>query len=275
MTTLSRPDRLCIDELLGMSGGYVMDLSNRELADLVREELGAEIEDWAYAVRGTSKAKRLRCLIEAIEPADAARLLRALWDHREHRGWTPGDVVEPRPSVVRGRFMAVVERLERQIGASDTAALSRFDESATLEELIAAINRDVAIGAHAAAVDRLHTYSCKRFAHLLRGVGLDCEREEPLHSRVGKYAKHLNASRNLRPITVQILKNSTGVLQAFNDVRNNASFAHDNEIVGPDEARLIVDSVLSVLRFVERVSVELPPATAQAESASAGIGGAG
>lgn len=260
MANLSRPDRLCIEELLGMGSGYVMDLSNRELADLVRDELGVELEDAAYSGRGTSKAKRLRCLVEAVEPGAAARLLRALWDCREQRGWTPGDLVEPRPSVVRGRFMAVVERLERQVGMSDTGALSRFDEGATLEELIAAINRDVAIGAHAAALDRLHTYSCKRFAHLLCGAGLDFAREEPLHSRVGKYVKHLNTSRSLRPITAQILKNSTGVLQAFNDVRNNASFAHDNEIVGPDEARLIVDSVLSVLRFVEKVSAHPPTA---------------
>lgn len=82
--------------------------------------------------------------------------------------------------------MAVVERLERQAGSSDTGVLSRFDESATLGELIEAINRDVAVGAHAAALDRLHTYSCKRFAHLLSDHGLDCPREELLHSRVGK-----------------------------------------------------------------------------------------
>lgn len=239
-----------------MGSGYVMGLSNRELAELVREELDLDIEATEYAARGTSKANRLRVLLERSEAADAARLLRALWDHRESRGWTPDDVVEPRPSMVRARYMAVVERLERQVGASDMGALSAFVEGATLEELIAAINRDVAVGAHAAALDRLHTYACKRFAHLLRAQGLDCVREEPLHSRVGKYVKHLDAGQRLRPMTVQILKNSTGVLQSFNDVRNNASFAHDNDLVNPDEARLIVDTVLSILRFVDRVSAE-------------------
>lgn len=258
MAELSRPDRMCVEELLGMSSGYVLDLSNRDLSDLVREELGVEIGGETYAGRGTSKANRLRCLFEAAEPGDVARLLRALWSHRELRGWTPGDVVETRPSIIRARFMAVVERLERQVGSSDVGALSHFDEGATLNQLIEAINRDVAIGAHAAALDRLHTYSCKRFAHLLGEQGLNCAREEPLHSRVGKYVKHLNATRALRPISAQILRNSTGVLQAYNDVRNNASFAHDNEIVDADEARLIVDTVLSVLRFVERVSAASP-----------------
>lgn len=254
MATFPRLDRLCVEELLGMTGGYVMDLSNRELSDLVREELNVHIEDAAYAVRGTSKANRLRSLFDLAEPSEAARLLRALWDYRESRGWTPGDVVEDRPSVVRSRYMAIVDRLERKAATSDTGALALFVESMTLSELIEAINRDVAAGAHAAALDRLHTYSCKRFSHLLQDAGLQTSREEPLHSRVGKYVKHLNATRTLRPITAQILRNSTGVLQAFNDVRNNASFAHDNEIANADEARLIVDSVLSVLRFVDTVT---------------------
>ncbi|MBW6525268.1 abortive infection family protein [Sphingomonas sp. RHCKR7] len=254
MADLARPDRLCVEELLGMGDGYVMDLSNRAFAELVRDELGIDIDSAKYASRGTSKANRLRSLWDQAEPGAVARVLRALWDHREQRGWTPGDLVEPRPSVVRARYMAVVDRLERQAGMSDLEALSQFAEGATLGELIEAINRDVAAGAHAAALDRLHTYSCKRFAHLLQDAGLECTREEPLHSRVGKHVKHLNATRQLRSMTLQILKNSVGVLQAFNDVRNNASFAHDNEIVDADEARLIVDSVLSVLRFVERVS---------------------
>lgn len=69
MPRLPRVDSLTIEELLGMGGGYVMDLSNRELADLVRDELGVELEDAAYAARGSSKANRLRCLIEASELA--------------------------------------------------------------------------------------------------------------------------------------------------------------------------------------------------------------
>lgn len=60
-------------------------------------------------------------------------------------------------------------------------------------------------------------------------------------------------------MTAQILRNSTGVLQAFNDVRNNASFAHDNELVGRDEARLIFDTVLAVLRFIDGLPAAAPP----------------
>ncbi len=80
MATLPRQDRMCIEELLGMSSGYVMDLTNREFAGIVRDELEIDVEDACYAARGTSKANRLRCVMEAIEPGAAAQLLRALWD---------------------------------------------------------------------------------------------------------------------------------------------------------------------------------------------------
>lgn len=237
-----------------MNGGYVLDLTNRDLAELVRDEVQVDIEDPCYATAGTSKAKRLQTLLTESDAATAARLLRALWDHREHRQWTPNDMVEERPSLVRARYMAVVERLDRLAGASDTSALGGYEGGATLDELVAAISRDAAAGAHAAALDRLHTYCCKRFAHLLAEEGLSCTREEPLHSRVGKYVKHLGAATSLRPITTQILKNSIGVLQAFNDVRNNASLAHDNELVEPSEARLIMDNVLATMRFVDDIA---------------------
>lgn len=251
MVALLRQDRRVIEDLLGMSGGYVMDLSNREFATLIMDELSIDGEAPIYAARGGSKANRLRAILSEANADEAARLLRALWEHREHRRWTPGEIVENRPREVKARFMAVVERLEQQAAISPTDALTRFAESATLDELIEAIQRDVAASRHAAALDRLHTYCMKRFMHMLERAGLECRREEPLQSRVGKYVRTLKQDRDLRPMTEQILKNAMGILQQFNDIRNNRSFAHDNEIVDADEARLIFDTVIAILRFLE------------------------
>ena len=60
----------------------------------------------------------------------------------------------------------------------------------------------------------------------------------------------------MRPISKQIAKNCIGIFQAFNDVRNNASFAHDNLVVDEDEARFIFDTVISMLRFVRAVEAD-------------------
>lgn len=251
MVALLRQDRRVVEDLLGMSSGYVMDLSNREFATLVMDELGVDIEAMRYGSRGPSKANRLRMIIAEATADEAAHLLRALWEHRVDRGWTPGDIVESRPREVTARFMAVVHRLEQQAAISPTDALTRFAESATLDELIEAIQRDISVSRHSAALDRLHTYCMKRFMHMLEQAGVECTREEPLQSRVGKYIRTLTQEREIRPMTQQILKNAMGILQQFNDIRNNRSFAHDNEIVDADEARLIFDTVIAILQFVE------------------------
>lgn len=250
MAHISSNDMRVIENTLGMSSGYVMDLSNREFAEIVAREVSRNADAPELASRSGSKANRLRRLLEICSDEEAASLLQALWDIREHRSWTPGDIVETRPSQVRARFVEVIERLQLLAGRSDTAALERFAESATLEELIAAINRDVSAGRHAAALDRLHTYCMKRFMHLVIEAGFPCGRSAQLQSRVGKWVEHVRTSRDLRPITQEILESAGKVLQHFNDIRNKSSFAHDNEIVRADEARLIFDTVISVLRFV-------------------------
>ena len=252
MVALPRSDRLCIEELLGMGGGYVMDLSNREFSELIRAETEMDVTDPRFSSLGTSKANRLRSLIEQSEPGVVARVLRGLWEHRELRGWTPDDLVEPKPKAVRAKYMAIVGRLERQAGQSDTDALALFADSATLDQLVEAINRDVAAGRHAASLDRLHTYCMKRFMHLLHAADLECLRHEPLQSRVGKYFRWLKEKGDLSTMTQQILKNGMGIVQQFNDIRNNRSFAHDNDIVDADEARLIFEAVVAILRFVDR-----------------------
>ena len=64
MVAFARSDRMCIEELLGMGSGYVMDLSNREFSEVLRAEAGIDIDDPTYADRGGSKANRLRSFFE-------------------------------------------------------------------------------------------------------------------------------------------------------------------------------------------------------------------
>jgi 5-methylcytosine-specific restriction endonuclease McrBC regulatory subunit McrC len=51
-------------------------------------------------------------------------------------------------------------------------------------------------------------------------------------------------------MTETILKTSISVMEAFNDVRNNRSLAHDNDILNEGESLLIFNNVTSLIRFV-------------------------
>jgi hypothetical protein len=144
-------------------------------------------------------------------------------------------------------------RIEGGSEIARTDALERFVRDQTLDELIGSIERDINADKPAAALDRLHTYCSKKFGHLLAKRGISWSRDEPLHSRVGKYVKAINQERPLQEMTQQILKNSIAVFDKFNYVRNNQSLAHDNDLLHKAEARFIFDSVSAVLRFVKSV----------------------
>ncbi len=72
-----------IDELFGMSSGYVLDFTNSTFDDFFRREVGIDIYDNAYAIHGGSKGKHLRAFLTIGPPRAIAKALTALWEYRE------------------------------------------------------------------------------------------------------------------------------------------------------------------------------------------------
>ena len=58
-------------------------------------------------------------------------------------------------------------------------------------------------------------------------------------------------------MTERILRSSISVLEAFNDVRNNKSLAHDNPILNYDESLLIFNHVASSIRFIKSLEARI------------------
>jgi len=78
VTTL---DLRVIESVLEMSGGYVLDFSNRTFSSFLREH-GVDIDDQRFAVEGSSKAKRLRCFLRTSPAPLCGRVLAGLLQHR-------------------------------------------------------------------------------------------------------------------------------------------------------------------------------------------------
>lgn len=109
MPNIRRLDMLLIDDLFEMGGGYVLNFSDRTLAEFFAE-LDIDIDDPHYARNGTSKAKRLRCFLQSVDIPTAVRTLKALWEYREavreHFG---------QPEKMHGakdRFEQLIERIQ-------------------------------------------------------------------------------------------------------------------------------------------------------------------
>lgn len=258
-TLIRRIDRAVFEETLEMQSGYLLDFSDRTFGDFFCAEIGldpdAPPDANLFSAYGTSKAKRLRSFIAKAQPHLVARALRALWEYRENNLLGGSG---PREDNRKEVYFRIVGQFEGEEHTIDSTGIEAFEANETLQELVAAIRRDLDAGRPNAGLDRLHTYCMKRFASLvIRHGGEPCADNDALHARVGKYVKALKAERDLTEMSERIIKSSISTFEAMNDIRNSKSFAHDSECLVPmDEAKLIYDSVTALLRFLKTIDAQ-------------------
>ena len=256
MAKLTRKQVKLIEEAMALPRGfgYVLDFSDRTISEFFDDEFGIDIDDEKYTTNGTSKRCRLTSLLRSEDEHTAARVLRALWERREgliaRNGAAGSQGAEDR---IRTGFLGIIAAVEMGSAAPKADGIESFERDLTLEELVADIQRTLAANKPEVAVDHLHTYCVKKVTHLLKTRGIVCSRDEPLHSRFGRYRKALLSERSLHEFTDRILKSAIGLLESLNDIRNNHSLAHDNQILGPAEARLVIETVNAILVFVRAV----------------------
>jgi hypothetical protein len=247
---ISSLDMPVLEDILMMGSGYVLDFSDRTFGNFFASELEIDIDDPKYG--GLSKAKRLRQFFAVSESALVARALRKLWDHRQAWHDRLG-----RPESIpnaEARMFQIIAKLEGDAGLARTDAIERFASDETLDELVSAIEREAQAGKPHVALDQLHTYCMKKFAHLLQERGDEVKQNEALHARAGRYFNPLRREGKVRQISEMIMKSTVDIFEKFNLVRNTESLAHDNELlVDKAEARFIFDAVVNMLRFLKSI----------------------
>lgn len=81
MSPFSMAERHNLEKYLGMSGGYVLNFSDRTFGEFVFETIGIDIHDEKYTTEGTSKAKKLRALWKLEADYTIGKLILALIDY--------------------------------------------------------------------------------------------------------------------------------------------------------------------------------------------------
>ncbi len=253
MASISRRDIDSIEQAVSYPRGfgYVLDFSDRTMGEFFEDEFGIDIYSEQFQRNGRSKRNCLSTFLKDSSTEDALKVLSALWEIRE--GLLAGRIEDRNdPGIITDtqNFKKVIEKLESDPEALSTDGVDRFTKDRTLDELVADIERTLSANKPEVALDHLHTYCTKKITHLLKLRGIDCSHEEPLHSRFGKYRKVLEQELDLHEFTDRALKNSISLMESFNDLRNNHSLAHDNEIVSNIEARFIVSSMNATLVLI-------------------------
>jgi hypothetical protein len=156
MVSLKRSEMRVFEDAFDMHSGYVLDFSDRTMTEFFEGEFGIDIYQEKYRFNGSSKAKHLRAFIQTEDEYSVAKVARALWQYRESLPRYQN--ASPETDALKTRFFDLVSRIEGGGAVPRTDALERFKRDETLEELIAAIERDIGANKPAAALDRLHTY---------------------------------------------------------------------------------------------------------------------
>lgn len=264
MSNLTAFEGRKLEKLLGMGSGYVLNFSDRTYSEFFID-YRIDIDAAQYRTGGDSKAKRMRTFWAVAPNHTVGRVLEGLIGYGvEERclGDSSHELIEE-CRVIAQRLLADQPVVELD---SLTANSDDRDFEVVAEHVREAIEKNQPEG----ALDRLHTFVIKFIRIACEPHGIEANRDKPLHSVFGEYVRALRDGGHLESaMTERILKSSISVLEAFNDVRNHRSLAHDNPILNYEESLLIFNHVAASVRFIKSLEakIKVQALAAKAESA--------
>lgn len=110
MSNIRSIDMMFLDDIFDMGSGYVLNFSDRTFAQFFAEELNIDIDAPAYALNGSSKAKRFRCFLQTVDKPTVVRTLKAFWEYRE--ALRQHSAQEEKLKNAHGLLLALINRLE-------------------------------------------------------------------------------------------------------------------------------------------------------------------
>ncbi len=253
MADLTFIEKEHLENFLEMRGGYVLDFSDRTFHGFVGSSIGIDISEEKYITVSGSKANRLRELFRVEENYIVGKLIKAFLDYWIAKVHT--QQINPySQEAVYKECCTIAERLLSQNAVENLDAIKASSDDKDFKLIAKSIKESIEKNEPEAALDRLHTFAVKFIRHLCDKHSITYDKDQALNSIYGKYIKHLSDKKLFDSIMAErILKYSIHVLEAFNDIRNNKSFAHDNPILNYDESILIFNNVSNSIKFIQTI----------------------
>lgn len=257
MANLSNLEKVKLEKLFGMGGGYVLDFSNRTFYEFVIENAKIDIYSSKYDYASGSKANRLRAFLAKEPNYIVGKLISDLLEYWKTQKLTNFVEINQSEQALFDECYVIAERLKQGGIIENIDAIQSYSENKDFSVLAKSIKESIENNEPEVALDRLHTFVVKYMRKLCDKYAITYDRKKPLHSLFGEYVKYLRQNGLIESqMTERILKSSIGILEAFNDVRNNKSLAHDNPILNYHESVLIFNNVSSAVKFIESIERE-------------------
>lgn len=243
MSDLTFIEKRKLEMLFEMGGGYVLSFTNRTFGEFVLDSTGKDIHDSKYDYASGSKANRLRAFWNVEPNYVVAELLSDLLDYCRDSGHAEGQLHD--------QCNRIVKRLKQSAPVPEADALSPNSGGRDFDILAKSVRDAINRNEPESGLDRLHTFVVKYIRVLCEKYGISVDLDKPLHSLFGEYVKKLKEKGLIESqMTERILKASISTMEAFNRVRNEQSFAHDNPVLNYSESLLIFNHVTAAIKFI-------------------------
>lgn len=266
MADINYGDKLTIEKFLGMSSGYVLDFSNRSFEEFVYDAVGVNIYDDNYNHESGSKANRLRAFFKLESNYRVGTLIEAFCEYWLSQVGFYSSKFDSNDKHLCKKSQEIGKKLKRETVIDGIHVIREDVNDKDITFLAKSIKDSIEKNEPEVALDRLHTY-CMKFIrqHCIKHE-LEVKKDEPLNSLFGKYIKFIVASDYIdSDMTVRILKYSIHVIEAFNDIRNNKSLAHDNKVLNYNESLLIFNNVTNSIKFILSIEDKIDKMNKQEE----------
>lgn len=254
LSNIEAKTKLILEELFDMNSGYVMNLSSTKFSDLIYDVTRIKIYDEKYNFRSGSKANRLRALwnIESNQNVAAINLtLLGYWE-QQFRLSNPDEEKFYRYYNLKVDAAKQLTLLSKDTRTNfNTSILESLKTEKDFQLLKNDIQRTLDNNEPQLALDRTHTLLVTYFRKLCTKHGIVYNEKETVDNLFSKYINHFNKLEYFESdMSIKILRLPSQALEKYNNVRNNKSFAHSNNILKYSESNLIIEFVFLVLKFV-------------------------
>lgn len=267
MADLSRIEKLKLEKMFEMNGGYILDFSNRTFGNFVFETINIDAYLDYYIDNGESKANRLRTIWQKESNYKVGKLTSEMLEYWKSQKLLSYRKISPEEDALFQECNKIAQRLLQDLIVEEIDVIREDEEDPNFDRLAKSIRASIENNEPETALDRLHTYLMKYFRRLCEKHEIVYSKEESLNAIFGKYVKFIVAHEKIESqMTERILKYSINIIEAFNDIRNNKSLAHDNQILNYEESLLIFNNITNTIRFIENIEKQIKPIEEETKS---------
>jgi len=201
MSDLSTYEKIKLEKIFEMGGGYVLDFVDRTYREFFIDNINVDIDNEKYRRSGTSKANRLRSFWRQEPNYLVGKLISCLLEYWLNMKSITGLGNTTEERILFDECKKIAERL--QVGAivEDVSVFEQYDDEKSFSLLAKSIKETIQNNDPESGLDRLHTYVIKYARKLCDKHGITYDKDKPLHSVFGEYVKYLKQSKLIERLT--------------------------------------------------------------------------